>query len=107
MLFSPTSASSAPSLHPYPIVYLAALVGATQPEKELLIQKITARMNAGALLVIRTSWGLRSLLYPAFDCTTEGVRSVLDICVVVHPYGQVVNSVVVGRVRSRSAARKE
>ncbi|TVY26502.1 putative nicotianamine synthase [Lachnellula hyalina] len=86
------------------VVYLAALVGASQPEKETLVQKVVGQMKEGALLVIRTSWGLRSLLYPDFDCTTEGILSVLDICVVVHPYGHVVNSVIVGRVKARTRA---
>jgi hypothetical protein len=36
-----------------------------------------------------------------FDCTTEAILSILDICVVVHPYDHVVNSVIVGRVKPR------
>ncbi|TVY39822.1 putative nicotianamine synthase [Lachnellula occidentalis] len=102
MSFSLSSASSPPPLHTFPVVYLAALVGASQPQKETLVQSVVAQMKEGALLVIRTSWGLRSLLYPAFDCTTEGILSALEICVVVHPYGHVVNSVIVGRVRARA-----
>ena len=46
------------------VVYLAALVGVTQLEKEQIALSIAARMRPGALLVIRSSWGLRRCLYP-------------------------------------------
>ncbi|TVY34714.1 Nicotianamine synthase [Lachnellula subtilissima] len=105
MSFSLSCASSPPPLHAFPVIYLAALVGSSQSEKEALVQAVVGQMQEGALLVIRTSWGLRSLLYPDFDCTTEGILSVLEICVVVHPYGHVVNSVIVGRVKARTRAR--
>lgn len=101
MSFTLSDASSPPPLHAYSVVYLAALVGASQSQKENLIQNVVAQMRDGALMVIRTSWGLRGLLYADFDCTTEAILSVLEICVVVHPYDHVVNSVIVGRVRKR------
>ncbi|KAK8051533.1 nicotianamine synthase [Apiospora rasikravindrae] len=81
------------------VVYLAALVGVTQIEKEQIALSIAARMRPGALLVIRSSWGLRNCLYPEFDATTASLRSKLEVALVVHPYGKVVNSVIVTRVR--------
>ena len=101
MFFSLSDARNPPSLRDIDVVYLAALVGSSQFQKEVLVQKVVSRMREGALLVIRTSWGLRGLLYPEFDCTTEAILSVLEICLVVHPYDHVVNYVIVGRVRAR------
>ena len=51
------------------VVFLAALVGATQSEKEIALASIVDRMRAGSLLVIRTAHSLRTLLYPvSFPC---------------------------------------
>jgi nicotianamine synthase len=36
-----------------------------------------------------------------FDASTEAVLACLDICMVVHPYNHVVNSVIIGRVKPR------
>lgn len=46
------------------VVFLAALVGATQREKESILTSIVGRMRPGSLLVIRTAHSLRTLLYP-------------------------------------------
>ena len=83
----------------FDVVYLAALVGMSQAEKEGIILAVVRRMRKGALLVVRSSWGLRTCLYPEVDLATEALLERLEVCVVVHPYGQVVNSVVVARVR--------
>lgn len=47
-------------------VFLAALVGQTQPEKERLILQVVSKMRSGATLMVRTSWGLRTCLYPVW-----------------------------------------
>ena len=39
-----------------------------------------------------------------FDFTTESVLACLEICLVVHPYDHVVNSVIVGRAKPRAGA---
>jgi hypothetical protein len=83
----------------FDVVYLAALVGISQAEKEGIMLQVVDRMRPGALLVVRSAWGLRTCLYPEVDLATEGLRKRLECCVVVHPYGQVVNSVIVARVR--------
>ena len=65
MLFSCVEADSPEiSLEGYNIVYLAALVGKTQEEKEQLLRSVVRRMREGALVVVRSAHGLRRLLYP-------------------------------------------
>ena len=56
--------SDAYDLRRFDAVYLAALVGETQGQKENLLLKVAGKMREGALVVMRTSWGLRSCLYP-------------------------------------------
>lgn len=50
-------------LKEFDVVYLAALVGSSQMEKEQLLVNVTRRMRQGSLLVIRTAHSLRTLLY--------------------------------------------
>ncbi len=83
----------------FDVVYMAALVGISQAEKEGIMLQVVGRMRPGALLVVRSSWGLRTCLYPEVDLATERLLTRLEPCVVVHPYGQVVNSVIVARVK--------
>lgn len=92
--------SAAQDLREFDAVFLAALVGLSQADKEDILISVADRMREGALMVVRTSWGLRTCLYPEVDMTTERLLQRLDICVVVHPYGQVVNSVIVARVKA-------
>ncbi|KAM0320932.1 hypothetical protein ACHAO8_000226 [Botrytis cinerea] len=86
-------------LSSYDIVWFAALVGGTQEDKEKILQNVVRKMRKGSLLVMRGVWGLRSVLYCDFDVTTPAVTQHLDICVRMDPFGDVVNSVIVGRVR--------
>ena len=55
---------AARDLTPFDLVYLAALVGDTQQAKEDLLLAVANRMQPGALLLIRSAWGLRTFLYP-------------------------------------------
>jgi nicotianamine synthase len=48
----------------YDVVYLAALVGLMQTVKEDLVLSTLGSMRSGAILVIRSVWGMRGLLYP-------------------------------------------
>ncbi|KAH7018361.1 Nicotianamine synthase [Microdochium trichocladiopsis] len=80
-------------------VFLAALVGQTKREKEQLILRVVSKMTSGSMFVVRTSWGLRTCLYPEVDLATEALAPRLKICSVVHPYNDVVNSVIVAQVR--------
>lgn len=47
----------------FDVVYLAALVGSTQADKEILLESVVGRMREGAYLVIRSAERLRRLLY--------------------------------------------
>ncbi|KAK6581788.1 hypothetical protein PZA11_005485 [Diplocarpon coronariae] len=102
------AAASDPSLdlRDFDVVYLAALVGSTQDVKEDLLVSVVGRMKEGALLVVRSAERLRRLMYAEFDPTTEKVRECLDICLAVHPYNHVVNSVIIGKVKSRKIAEE-
>jgi nicotianamine synthase len=61
--------SLGPELQASDVVFLAALVGTTQEEKEVVLTSIVAKMRVGSLLVIRTAHSLRTLLYPvSFEC---------------------------------------
>ncbi|KAH6666820.1 Nicotianamine synthase protein-domain-containing protein [Halenospora varia] len=101
MKFLQADATNLPEglLKVYDVVFLAALVGNGQEEKEAVLRKVVGELKEGTLVVVRSVRGLRGVLYPEFDVTTKGVREVLDVGAVVHPYGDVVNSVVVGRAR--------
>jgi nicotianamine synthase len=62
MKFSWTEAGSC-DLRDFDVVYLAALVGSTQMEKEGVLIKVVERMREGAILVVRSAYGLRRMLY--------------------------------------------
>ncbi|KAL8415149.1 hypothetical protein RB594_006111 [Gaeumannomyces avenae] len=85
----------------YQVVYLAALVGSTNEEKERCIANVASRMDPGAVILTRSAWGLRKCLYPELQISRPALLQCLDICLVVHPYGAVVNSVMVARVKGR------
>ncbi|KAM4058974.1 nicotianamine synthase protein [Hirsutella rhossiliensis] len=91
--------SEAVDLRSFDVVYLAALVGSSQAEKEALVIKVVGTMRAGALIVIRSSWGLRTCLYSEFDVASEALLQRLDVSLVLHPYGEIVNSVIIARVK--------
>lgn len=99
--------STAVDLREFDAVYLAALVGLSQAEKEDILISIADRMRDGATMVVRTSWGLRSCLYPELDMSTERLLQRFELCLVVHPYGRVINSVIVARVKHRADGVKE
>ncbi len=48
----------------FDIVYLAALVGTRQEEKEKFLVDMVKKMKHGAILVVRSAHGLRKVLYP-------------------------------------------
>ncbi|SZE99901.1 unnamed protein product [Blumeria hordei] len=99
MEFKCGEAQSALDLGEFDAVYLAALVGSTQEEKEALLEQVTSRMRPGALLMIRSADRLRRLMYADFDPTTERVSKVLDVVLAVHPYNHIVNSIIIGKIK--------
>jgi nicotianamine synthase len=83
-----------PRLHDADVVVLAALVGATPGAKRAVVDQVHARMRPGALLAVRSAHAARSLLYPVLDLDAlDG----LELLSVVHPFNQVINSIVLAR----------
>jgi nicotianamine synthase len=83
-----------PDLRSYDLVVLAALVGSTPTAKRAAIAQVHARMRPGALLAARSAHAARSLLYPDLDLEAFGE---LELLSVVHPFNQVINSIVLAR----------
>lgn len=74
------------------VVVLAALVGPDRDVKRRVLEALSARMRTGSLLVVRSSHGLRTLLYPPLELSDlQNWRPLA----VVHPFNAIVNSVVV------------
>jgi nicotianamine synthase len=74
------------------VVVLAALVGLDRTVKRGVLQALSARMQTGSMLVVRSSHALRTLLYPPLELADlHGWRPLA----VLHPFNAVVNSVVV------------
>lgn len=83
----------------YDAVVLAALVGTTPVEKAEILQQLTRSMRPGALLLVRSAHGLRTLLYPDVNADALPGADILDV---VHPDGDVINSAIVARIRGTS-----
>ncbi|RKF76411.1 Nicotianamine synthase 2 [Golovinomyces cichoracearum] len=98
--FQLAEAGSNLELYDYDAVYLAALVGDTQQQKEMLLEQVTSKMRPGALLVMRSGSKIKSLIYSNLDPTSEAVSRLIDIALILHPHKyNIVNSVYIGRVK--------
>lgn len=80
----------------YDLVYLAALAGLEPDAKLGLLEHLARRLTPGTLVLARSAHSLRGLLYPVLD---PHDLPGMDTLSVVHPFTDVVNSVVVARVR--------
>lgn len=78
----------------YDLVYLAALVGQTHEDKEQIVKHISKHMKAGAILILRSSSKLKKLLYPPVDLS---ILSEFKVLTEVHPYNEIVNSLVIAQ----------
>lgn len=76
------------------LVVLAALVGLTPERKAMVLRRLAAAMAPGAVLLARSARGLRTLLYPEVEADALAGFEVLGV---VHPLGEVINSVIVAR----------
>jgi nicotianamine synthase len=78
---------------------VAALVGHTREQKRAVLRAVGRALDPGAYLVMRSAHGLRSLLYAVVEPgeVTEPAACVPQV--LVHPLGDVVNSVLVARRR--------
>ena len=75
---------AAADLAAYGSVVLAALVGRTPDEKARVIAHLADAMAPGAVLVVRSARGLRTLLYPEVD---PRALAGFDVLGTVHPDG--------------------
>lgn len=85
----------AADLDGYDAVCLAALVGLDTTTKARVLAHVRARLRPGALVLVRSAHSLRGLLYPV---VVPGELAGLEPLAVVHPFTDVVNSVVLARV---------
>lgn len=76
------------------VVFLAALVGVEREEKRQVIAHLAAHMRPGAILVVRSAHGLRSMLYPVVQ---EADLIGFNVLVTAHPGNHIVNSVIVAQ----------
>jgi nicotianamine synthase len=81
------------------VVVVAALVGHTRMQKRAVLHAVGRALDPGAYLVLRSAHGLRSLLYAVVEPgdVTEAAGCVPQV--LVHPLGDVLNSVLVARRR--------
>ncbi|KAK9719507.1 hypothetical protein K7432_004752 [Basidiobolus ranarum] len=94
LLFHHEDVSNIQDLKNHDVVYLAALVGLVPTEKQKIVRQLWKAMRPGSYLVLRSAHSLRTLLYPVIETETLiGFEPVL----VVHPYNEVVNSIVIAR----------
>ncbi|WP_170047610.1 nicotianamine synthase family protein [Couchioplanes caeruleus] len=80
------------------VVVVAALVGTTRAQKRAALRAIGTSVERGTHVVIRSADGLRSLLYPAVDISDVHNAGLVPE-LLLHPLGDVVNSVLVARRR--------
>jgi nicotianamine synthase len=81
------------------VVVVAALVGHTRMQKRAMLHAVGRALEPGSYLVLRTARGLRSLLYEVVEPGDVAEAAGCAPLVLVHPLGDVVNSVLVARRR--------
>lgn len=85
-------ALSCSDLSEFDCVFLAALVGMNRREKTRLLNHLHGVMRPGALLLVRSSQRLRTLLYPEVDI--HGMAP-FEPLLEIHPHDEVINSVII------------
>ncbi|RZU53454.1 nicotianamine synthase [Krasilnikovia cinnamomea] len=80
------------------VVVVAALVGPTRAQKRAALRAIGRSVEPGTHVLIRSADGLRTLLYPTVDIS-DVQDAGLAPELLLHPLGEVVNSVLVTRRR--------
>jgi SAM-dependent methyltransferase len=78
----------------YDAVWLAALVGRDDAHKRTVLAHLFDQLRPGTLLLARSAHGLRTLLYPSLTLEDLGDFEPLAV---LHPYSEIVNSMVVAR----------
>lgn len=80
------------NLAQYQIIIMGSLVGTTSHEKELILRHIHDRVSPGTKVIVRSSHGLRELLYPSINISQLTQWSIEHI---VHPKNDIINSLIV------------
>ncbi|EOA86670.1 hypothetical protein ACJQWK_08512 [Exserohilum turcicum] len=81
------------------VVFLAALVGMDTQTKLGILRDVVGKLRKGTLVVVRSAWGVRGVLYPILTLSEDLQALGLEVLAEVHPWTKVVNSVVVLRVK--------
>ncbi|KAF2263593.1 hypothetical protein CC78DRAFT_533868 [Lojkania enalia] len=87
--------------HDYQVVYLGALVGMGNAAKFAILTSLARKLAPGTLLIVRSAYGLRKVLYPELEISDGLLRIGYNVLAVVHPFTRVVNSIVVLKVKDR------
>lgn len=90
----------------YQVVFLAALVGLDTTSKRRIIAHLAKHMSPGAFLVVRSAHGARAFLYPIVDPLILQ-SSGFDVLSVFHPSDEVVNSIIIARLKERSSSEDD
>ena len=102
--FKEADVSTLTCLADYDVVHFAALIGATPEQRRNLIVAVAGCMRPGALLLVRSTDGLRQLLYPPANMESQQIRSVVTPVVATRYFGGASSlSVNVGRVEGPGA----
>lgn len=72
------------------VIFVAALAGVDQQTKAAIFKSIWSQVSSDQILITRSSWGARQLLYPTVN-TIAGFRKISEY----HPDDYVINSVLV------------
>lgn len=76
----------------YDVIYLAALTGVTEKEQRQNISHIYTKARPETRVILRSSWGSRTLLYKPLMSDLDGwYKRIAEI----HPLNDIVNSVVI------------
>jgi nicotianamine synthase len=79
------------------VAVIAALVGHTRGQKRAVLRAVGRALQPGAYLVVRSAHGLRSLLYTSVDPGDVAQEADCEPQVLVHPLGDVINSILIAR----------
>ncbi|KAF2274347.1 uncharacterized protein EI97DRAFT_360334, partial [Westerdykella ornata] len=82
----------------FDVVFLAALVGMNSSSKIQMLASLARKLERGTLVVARSAWGVRGVLYPVLELSNDLLDAGYEVLGAVHPWTKVVNSVVVLRV---------
>ncbi|KAF2644552.1 Nicotianamine synthase [Massarina eburnea CBS 473.64] len=81
------------------VVFLAALVGMDTATKLGILESLARKLRPGTLVAARSARGLRTVLYPVLELSDDLSRLGYDVLAELHPHTDVVNSIIVLRVR--------